>query len=81
MGGQQQQQRLLTLLFKAHFEETQDIGDIEMLSDRAERAGMMSKERVRHSSLCIRSPRSSADMFSVSRRLSISSTRTSASKR
>lgn len=52
-GGQVQQQRLLTLLFRAHFEQTEDIGNVEMLADRAEKSGLMSKEMVRLSFLCL----------------------------
>jgi predicted DsbA family dithiol-disulfide isomerase len=48
VGGQVLQQRLIELLFQAQFEQNEDIGDVEMLSNRAERAGLMSEDAVRY---------------------------------
>jgi len=44
LGGSARQLALIRLLFKAYQEQDQDIADIDMLSEMAECAGVMSKE-------------------------------------
>lgn len=45
-GGQVKQQKLLTALFKAFFEEDKDIGAAEVLAGVAEEAGVFEKSEV-----------------------------------
>jgi predicted DsbA family dithiol-disulfide isomerase len=47
MGGQTLQLPVLCGIFKANLEEGADIGDINVLAEVAENAGMMSKDEVR----------------------------------
>lgn len=47
MGGQEKQLPLLEGLFKAYFEETKNVGDIEVLAEVAASVGLLSEEEVR----------------------------------
>ncbi|KII89801.1 hypothetical protein PLICRDRAFT_52958 [Plicaturopsis crispa FD-325 SS-3] len=46
-GGQEAQQKVLTLLFKAYCEQALDVGDINILGAIAERAGVMGAAEAR----------------------------------
>ena len=48
-GGQAKQQTLLTVLFKAYFEELANIGDTAVLADVAVKADLMSRDEGRPS--------------------------------
>jgi protein-disulfide isomerase-like protein with CxxC motif len=49
LGGMKLQQAFAKRLFKAHFEDGAIISDVEMLSDVAEAAGVMTKDSVSRS--------------------------------
>jgi len=44
MGGQKLQVPVLCGIFKANLEEARDIGDVSVLAEVAEEAGMMTKD-------------------------------------
>jgi hypothetical protein len=59
--GTQAQLSLVHKIFKAYHEDEQDIGDVEVLSDLADDAGLMNKEEVRARESIHRSDHSVAD--------------------